>query len=249
MSYPLIEKILLPLGCVLAMGAMPSAHAKDASVASGLAISGKWTLLPDLSTGAKDAADLLLPARGPHGEGERPPMPGGGPGGGPGREPGGGPGGGAGGWGGMGGGGRGGFGGGGFGRGGPGGGYGRGLGGPDMRPPTEEERAAMRLAIEMALGNPTTLEVQQTSADVTFIYPEGRSRKFTLDGKKSDVSRVISTARIKEGQLIIETQAGRSKIQETWLRDAQGLLTVAVRAESPRYKGAIQLTREFRKTE
>jgi hypothetical protein len=217
-------------------------------------LSGRWELVPEKSDDAKGAIDTLLAPLEREGEEGRPPMEGGPPpGDGPGGS-GGGMGGGRGGPGGGGmGGGRGGPGGGGMGGGGWGGGMGGGRGGwrgpdGDFQPPTEEERAAIRDAVETALASPASMAIMQTGAEIALNYPDGRVRHFYTDGRKFAANRVSRKAKWKDNTLVVETEAGKIKIKETFEAGPEaGQLMVQVQAKHPRFDGEVALTRVYKK--
>lgn len=236
-------KVATLAGACALCGLLTVAQAEDPAKGGPPHLSGRWELVPDKSDGAQGAIDALLGPLAREGEEGRTPMAGGPPpGGAPGDagDIGGGRGGrgGRGGWGGA-------------PAGGPGGGPGdwRGpRGDGDFRPPTDEERAAIRDAVEAALTSPVSMAVVQDGTEIALTYPDGRARHFYTDGRKFAANRVSRKAKWKNDTLVVETEAGRIKIKETFQTAGAGQLTVRVQAKHPRYDGEVALTRVYKKT-
>jgi hypothetical protein len=216
--------LLMTTGLAVALVAAVSAAEKKRDQRPDL--SGSWSVVADQTDDASKAAQVFTGPGG--GEGRDPGL---GPmGGGMGRRPGG--------WGGGRGGGRGP---GGFGRGGGG-----GFGGGSFTPPSPEERAAMHEAVRAALEAPAAIKIIASDAEISIERPDGDTRRFSTDGKKSEALGVARSARWKNGKLVVETKARRVKITETWgLGPEPGQLAVDVRAEDPRFDGKLNLKRLY----
>jgi hypothetical protein len=224
--------MLVGLGALLLPCA--AARAGDARESQHPSLAGRWELIPEQSDDPGKAVEFLVAPPRPDAEGRRAPFGGGVGRGGPGGFPGG-----RGGWGGGGGGGRG-----GWGRGGP---EGR-AGADELKPPSEEERVAMRDAVRGAVEGGPTMEIVENGSDIRVQLPERRARRVVADGHKMETGRVVQQAAWKKEQLEIRTETRRLKIKETWSLEAQsGQLRIEMRAHKQDFDGELVLKRVYRK--
>jgi len=122
-----------------------------------------------------------------------------------------------------------------------GGGGGRGrAGGPGGQRPNVEDMQAMRQLMEP----PTRLTITQTSSDVTITDGDGRSRKFSTNGKSEKHqlgNRTVDTKTQWDGaRLVKQTSLGGMKATETYtLMTDRRRLTVNVKLEAPPMNGVM----------
>jgi hypothetical protein len=127
------------------------------------------------------------------------------------------------------------------------GGLGRGMGGGgEDREALERQRALMRELLEPL----PRFTVTSDNEAVTFTAPDGRVRKYRLDGKKEkhqfDNGTVDTKSKWEKEQLMIETTTpGGMKLVETYSVNDQHQLVVAAKLEGDRGGDRPPMTRVY----